>query len=141
MLLAAAVLALVLGSVILLALAPRLRLFDDRRTRVGFLVVLGLVALAVPLVAVRLVDRVADDREAAAAAELYDWLAGQDYADAARIALQRPSGAPGVTAARLDDGVLVVARPVVVAWQSRCVIGSLPPDGLPAIKRSSAPCP
>jgi hypothetical protein len=141
MLLAAAVLALVLGSVTLLALAPRLRVFDDRRARVGFLVVLGLVALAVPIVAARQVDQAADDREATAAEELYDWLAGRGYADATRAALEQPSDAPGVTAARLEDGVLVVVRPVVVAWQRRCVIGRLPPDGLPAITRSSAPCP
>jgi hypothetical protein len=90
---------------------------------------------------VALVDRTADEREASAAQELYDWLSAQVFAEAVATVLPDPSTAPGVTAARMEDGVLVVERPVVVAWQSRCVIGRLPPEGLPAVKRTSAPCP
>jgi hypothetical protein len=141
MLLGAGLVALLLGMATLLALAPRLRLFDDRRARVVFIAVLAVVAVAVPIVVVRAVDRTADHRQADAADELYSWLSGRPYDDAVTAALTEPSGAPGVSRARLEDGVLVVQRPVVVAWQSRCVIGRYPSDGLPAVKRSPAPCP
>jgi hypothetical protein len=87
------------------------------------------------------VDRTADAREAAAAEELYDWLSARTFADAFAAVGPDPAAAPGVTVARIEDGVLVVERPVVVAWQSRCVIGRLPPEGLPSVKRTSAPCP
>ena len=140
MLLGAGLVALLLGLVAVLALAPRLRLFDDRRARMVFIVVLAVVAVAVPIVVVQAVDRTADHRQADAADELYTWLSGRPYDDAVTAALADPSGAPGVRQARLVDGVLVVQRPVVVAWQSRCVIGQYPADGLPAVKRSPSPC-
>jgi hypothetical protein len=140
-LLGAGLLALVLGVMTVLAVAPRLRVFDDRRARIGFLVVLAVVAVAVPLVVARAVDRLADTREADAAEEVYAWLSDRPYDLAVAQGLAEPSGAPGVAEATLEGDELVLARPVVVAWQSRCVIGRLAPDGLASVKRSPAPCP
>lgn len=144
MLLAGGLLVLVVAFVGVLALAPRLRLFDDRRVRVGFLGVLAVVALVVPLVAIAAVDRTADQREADAAGELFEWLSVRTFDEASTVALGDAGrgGVPGVSAATVDDdGVLVLERPVVVAWQSRCVIGRYPPAGLPSVKRTSSPCP
>jgi hypothetical protein len=140
MLLTAGLLVVVLALGVL-ALAPRLRLFDDRRARLAFLAVLAVVAVAVPVVAVAVVDRTADGREDDAATELFDWLSARSFSEASAASFGPAGGPPGVSAASIEDGVLVLQRPVVVAWQSRCVVGRYPPDGLPSVKRTSAPCP
>jgi len=141
MLVAGSLLVLVVAFVAVLALAPRLRVFDDRRARVGFLVVLAGVALVVPLGLVAAVDRTADAREDDAVDELYAWLSSRTYAEVGAATAFDPAAAPGVAVVRNDDGAVVLERPVEVAWQRRCVIGRYPTDGLPSVRRTSSPCP
>lgn len=134
----------VVAGIVLLALAPRLRLFDDQRRRGIALAVMAVVVLGGPFLANTLVRREATSRQDAAADRLYEALVAADYGDLAggdpRAALGE--AASGVTAwAVRPDGTVEVVQPVRVAWVRWCVVGEKRPDGDARVDRRTEPCP
>lgn len=141
-LLVAATAVAVVGSLVLLALAPRLRWLDDQRRRAVALAVMVLGTLALGLAAVAAVRAEAARREDAAADELFAALEGTGEDDALALALAGEVPLPGgaTDAAELQGGGVAFYRPVEVLWVRWCMVAVVEGDRV-TVDRVHQPCP
>jgi hypothetical protein len=140
----AAVLAAAVVLLALLAVAPLLRVFDSKRVRGTFLMVVALVAVVGGFGARWYAHREARQRERAASLELLAVLEATPPAALRSLAVEGADAASpsGVTGAQLAaDGTVRVFRPVAYAWVRWCVLGEVTAEGVASVRRVHAPCP
>lgn len=141
----AAGLALIITALVLLALlalAPRLRVFDDRRTRLIVIGVLGVLIVGGGTGLTGFASWRAGRAAAEARRELAESLDGAD-ADALRQALDAGEGGvlPGIVRIERRGDEYAFYRPVSVIWVRWCVVGLLAADDTVRLETVRAACP
>jgi hypothetical protein len=139
-LLVAATVAAVVASLVLLALAPRLRWLDDQRRRAVALAVMVLGTLALGLAAVVAVRAEASRLEDDAADELYAALEATSEGEALVLAGEVPLPGGATDAAELQRGGVAFYRPVEVLWVRWCMVAVVDDDKV-TVDRVHEPCP